>query len=114
MNIILVFLISFLHFIFALLVFTILLISNNTKYLFIMLCILIILKISYSIYGRCIITKYEKNKYFYPIFTYFSEMFLTELSYKKREEIVINLIVIFTIYKLSILIILKYYNISIR
>jgi hypothetical protein len=114
MNIILVFLISLLHFIFGFLIFTILLLSNNTKYLFIILCISIILKILYTINGRCIITKYEKNKYFYPIFTYFSEMFLIELSYKKREEIAINLCLLFIIYKLFVLLILKYYNILIR
>jgi len=114
MNILLVLLISLLHFAFASLSFTILLMSNNIKILFILLCIIIIVKISYIIHGRCIITKYEQNKYFYPIFTYFTETFLTKLSYKKREEIVINLFLLINIYKLFVLIILKYYNILIK
>jgi hypothetical protein len=114
MNIILIFLISFLHFGFASLSFTILLISNNIKILFILLCIIIIVKISYTIHGRCIITKYEQNKYFYPIFTYFTETFLTNLSYKKKEEIIINLSLLTITYKLIVLLILKYYNILIK
>lgn len=114
MNIILVFLISFLHALFTYACLTILLISNNIKIIFVILCFTIGAKISYTINGRCWITKYEENKYFHPLFSYVSEPFLYDLNYKKREEIVINVALLLTINKLFILIILKYYNILIR
>jgi hypothetical protein len=114
MNIILVLLISLLHVILGISCLLILLLSNNIKIIFILLFISIIIKILYIIYGRCILTKHEKNKYFYPIFTYFSEPILYELSNKRREEMIINVFLLVVISKLSILIIFKYYNILIR
>jgi hypothetical protein len=114
MNIILIFLISFLHAFYGYIHFTLIIISNNIKLLFILLCIAIAVKISYTIHGRCILTKYEENKYFYPIFTYFSDILLYDLSYKKREEILVNSGLLLVLYKLFVLIILKYYNIVIK
>jgi len=114
MNILFVFLISFLHCLLTYICLTILLISNNIKYLFVILCFTIAAKISYMIHGRCILTKYEENKYFYPLFSYTTEPLLYGLSYKKREEIIINLLSFLIMNKLFVLIILKYYNIVIK
>jgi len=114
MNIILALLISFLHGLLLYSCLSILLISNNIKVIFFILCIALTTKISYTIYGRCIITKYEENKYFHPLFSYLSEPLLYGLTNKRREEIIINIALLFTINKLLILIILKYYNIILR
>jgi len=107
-------LISFLHGLLLYSCLSILLISNNIKYIFFILCIALSAKISYTIRGRCFITKYEENKYFHPLISYLTEPSFYDISRKRREEMIINLSLLFTINKLLILIILKYYNIILR
>lgn len=104
---------SVLHFLLTYIVFSILLISNNTKVLFILLLLMSIIKILYCLFGRCVLTLYEYNEYFSPISQLLSNTLTYKLDDKRTEEILINIGLLIALNKLLIIFFLKYYKINI-
>jgi hypothetical protein len=102
--------VSLLHFLLTYAIFIIVLISNDTKILFIMLIIMFIIKYFYYFFGRCILTLYEYNNYFPTIAEVFSSTLTNKLPDKKSEEVIINIGVLMILNKLLVLLIYNYYK----
>lgn len=102
--------VSLIHFILSYGVFSISLISNDIKTLFWLLIIMSIIKYSYFLFGRCILTLYEYNEYFSSIAELFSNILTYDLDDKRAEEVVINVGLLIILNKLLILLICKYYK----
>jgi len=101
-------LVSIFHYLLVLLFLTVLLTTLNMKYLLICFGSIIIAKLLYIYFGYCILTLYEKNKYFPTISTLTSKMLVSiNLKDKHIEEIIINLGLLLIINKILIVIILK-------
>lgn len=113
MNLLLNLFFSFIHFILTYVVFSLLLISNDTKILFFLLLLMSIIKISYFLFGRCVLTLYEYNEYFSPIAQLLSNTLTFNLDDKRTEEVLINIGLLIALNKLIILFFLKYYKINI-
>jgi len=101
----------FIHFTLTYLVFTISLISNNIKTLFILLVLMSIIKISYFIFGRCVLTFYEYNDHFSSLSQLLSNTLTTKLDHKRTEEVLINIGLLIILNKLLVIFLLKYYKI---
>ena len=70
-----------------------------------------IIKISYFIFGRCVLTLYENNKYFSSVAELISNVLTINLDEKRSEEIIINIGLLIVLNKLLILLFFKYYKI---
>ena len=104
---------SILHFLLTYIVFSILLISNDTKILFILLLLMSVIKMLYCFFGRCVLTLYEYNEYFSPITQLLSNTLTYELDDKRTEEVLINIGLLIALNKLLIILFFKYYKINI-
>ena len=111
MNLIFNLFVSLVHFILTYFVFGFALISNNIKILFCLLILMSIIKISYFIFGRCVLTLYENNKYFSSVAELISNVLTINLDEKRSEEIIINIGLLIVLNKLLILLFFKYYKI---
>lgn len=111
MNIIFNLLISLIHFVFAYGLFITILISTNVNILFFCLIILVLTKISFNIFKRCILTLFEKNEYFATTAKLLSSTICdSNLKEPEMEMILINIGILIVLNKISVIIILKYYT----
>ena len=101
---------SFLHFVLAYIIFIVVLITNNTKILFITLIIMSIIKYLYYFFGRCVLTLYEYNNHFSTLSQLFSNTLTHELDDKRAEEVIINIGILMILNKLLVLLIYNYYK----
>jgi len=106
--------VSMIHFILSYAVFTCALVSNNIKTLFILLVLMSIIKISYCLFGRCILTLYEYNEHFAPLAEILSNTLSYNLDDQKSEEILINIGLLILLNKLLVLFFLNYYKINVN
>jgi hypothetical protein len=73
-----------------------------------------IIKISYCIFGRCILTLYEYNEHFAPLAEILSNTLSSNLEDKISEEILINIGLLIILNKLLVLFFLNYYKINVN
>lgn len=109
MNIIVNLFISLIHFTLAYGIFITALVTNDFKLLITVLVILILVKVSYSIFGRCILTLYEYNSLFAPTAQLLSYTLTNNIDDKTGEEILINIGILILLNKMLFLIVYKYY-----
>lgn len=101
--------ISLLHFILAYSILIISLVSNNFKVLLTLLVIMSLIKFSFYIFGRCILTLYEYNCIFAPVSRLLSYTLTNNINDEIGEEILINISILIILNKLLFLIFYKYY-----
>jgi hypothetical protein len=110
MNIFVNLLVSLIHFILAYGILITAIVSNDLKQLIIILVIMILVKISFSIFGRCILTLYEYNSRFAPTAQLLSYTLTNKLKDDKTcEEILINVGILIILNKILFLMFYKYY-----
>lgn len=101
--------ISLIHFILAYGILITSIISNNIKVLIFLLIIMSLIKFSFYIFGRCVLTLYEYNQQFAPVAKLLSNTLTNNINDKKSEEILINIGLLILLNKLFFLIIYKYF-----
>jgi hypothetical protein len=101
---------SFLHFVLTYGLFLTIIFSNNIHHLILGLVVLVAIRYSYYICGRCILTLGEDNDLYPTLVRTCSSMFTLGLDEKIAEEIIINLGLLCAINKLVVLIALTKYR----
>jgi hypothetical protein len=101
---------TFIHFVLTYGLFLTILFSNNINHLILGLVVLVAIRYSYYIWGRCILTLGEDNDLYPSLVHTCSSMFTLGLDDKIAEEIIINIGLLSAINKLFVLIVLKKYS----
>uniref|UniRef100_A0A6C0JWG2 TLC domain-containing protein n=1 Tax=viral metagenome TaxID=1070528 RepID=A0A6C0JWG2_9ZZZZ len=109
MNLLVNLFVSLIHFILAYGIFISILISNDFKLLISILVIMLLVKISFSVFGRCILTLYEYNSYFATTSKLLTNTLTHDINDKTGEEILINIGLLIILNKLLFLTFYKYY-----
>ncbi len=110
MNIFLNLFFSFLHFVLTYGLFLTIIFSNKIDQLILVLIILVAIRYSYYICGRCILTLGEDNDLYPSLVRTCANLFTQDLEDKKAEEIIINIGLLCAINKLVILIFVTKYK----
>lgn len=109
MNILINLFVSLIHFILAYGILITALVSNDFKLLITILVIMILVKISFYTFGRCILTLYEYNSQFASTAQLLSYTLTNNINDKTGEEILINIGILIILNKLLFLTFYKYY-----
>lgn len=100
---------SYIHFVFAYSIFMAILVSNDLRILMAILILMAMVKISFFLFGRCVITLFEYNDHFATTARLMSSTLTTSISDKKGEEILINIGMLSVLNKILFLMIYRYY-----
>ena len=110
MNIFINLFVSLIHFILAYGIFITALISNDLKILLGLLILMSLVKISFYLFGRCILTLFEYNDYFASTAKLLTYTLTSDNPDKKGEEILVNIGMLIITNKIFALLIYNYYK----
>jgi hypothetical protein len=102
--------VSLVHFLLTYSLFLVILLSKNIHHLIVVLVVLLAIRFSYSLCGRCILSLAEENEYYPILVNLFSNLITQGLDDKLAEEIIINVGLLSVINKLGMLYFLEFWK----
>jgi len=102
-------LVSFIHFLGFYSILVIILVNTQMKYLLLCFACLILVKLLYIKFNRCLLTLIEENTYFATVISLTAKTIISiDLNDKYSEELVINIALLLIINKILLLIFLNH------